>query len=343
MTTPAFTSAWVSVYVAVQVVDAPTARVVAGQETAATLVSVTDTGFSATLPVLVTRKLYGTVEPAVVPDGVPWDLTMVMAGWIGALLNVQTTPPPAAPRLGIVNVPVLPDPLAMVATRGADALPGGGVVREDRRSRRRLGDRVGRAAEAEDRTRDLGRSLVLQTRLRARGRSGVARGDAATGDREQELVARRETAGRDGLLELDRAGHGAGRHVAEVRGGGAEGGRADLGAARGVHLGDRVGEVGAVQVAVGSEGQRTGGRDVAGRLVHERRRDGRRAHSSRRGRGGAPQLAGGHAGLRVGREVHDAVGVERDVGDVVAPAAVPAPVPTGKLPIWPIIVLVVVL
>ena len=55
-TCPEFTSAWVSVYVAVQVVVAPGASVVTGQDTAPTLASVTPTPVSVTLPVLVTTN-----------------------------------------------------------------------------------------------------------------------------------------------------------------------------------------------------------------------------------------------------------------------------------------------
>ena len=58
-TLPAATSAAVTVYVAVQVMFAPTARVVDGQLTALrpTSASFTVTLLSATLPVLLTRKL----------------------------------------------------------------------------------------------------------------------------------------------------------------------------------------------------------------------------------------------------------------------------------------------
>ena len=56
-TTPASTSAWVSVYVAVHVVDAPGASVVTGQETVPTFGSSTTTPVRVTLPVLVTMKL----------------------------------------------------------------------------------------------------------------------------------------------------------------------------------------------------------------------------------------------------------------------------------------------
>jgi hypothetical protein len=56
LTTPASTSAWVTVYVAVHVVDAPGANVVTGQDSAPTLASATLTELKVTLPVLVTMK-----------------------------------------------------------------------------------------------------------------------------------------------------------------------------------------------------------------------------------------------------------------------------------------------
>ena len=57
VTVPLFTSAWVIVYVPVQVVAAPGARVVAGQVTALSRLSLTATVVSVAVPVLVTRKL----------------------------------------------------------------------------------------------------------------------------------------------------------------------------------------------------------------------------------------------------------------------------------------------
>ena len=56
-TTPASTSAWISVYVLVQVVCAPGVSVVAGHETPPTVGSFTPTELRVTLPVLVTTKL----------------------------------------------------------------------------------------------------------------------------------------------------------------------------------------------------------------------------------------------------------------------------------------------
>ena len=58
-TWPASRSAWVSVYDAVQVIDAPMARVVAGQlGVASAIESATPTSESATLPLLVTSNSY---------------------------------------------------------------------------------------------------------------------------------------------------------------------------------------------------------------------------------------------------------------------------------------------
>ena len=56
-TTPAFTSARVSVYVAVHVVDSPGASVVTGQSTAPTNGSSTTMALKVTLPLLVTRNV----------------------------------------------------------------------------------------------------------------------------------------------------------------------------------------------------------------------------------------------------------------------------------------------
>ena len=62
VTTPAFTSAWVTVYVAVHVVVAPGASVVTGHEITGAVpvpvnvVSVTETAVRSTLPVFVTTK-----------------------------------------------------------------------------------------------------------------------------------------------------------------------------------------------------------------------------------------------------------------------------------------------
>ncbi len=79
-TWPESTSTWVSVYVAVQVVDAFGARVATGHETVPTLRSLTLTACSVTLPVLATRNVYGIVEPAVLPVAVPACLSTAIAG-----------------------------------------------------------------------------------------------------------------------------------------------------------------------------------------------------------------------------------------------------------------------
>jgi hypothetical protein len=81
-TWPASTSAWVSVCVPVQVVVAPGASVVAGQVAgASSRTSSMTRPVIVTLPVLVTTKLYGIVEPAVLPLGVPAILSSARPGW----------------------------------------------------------------------------------------------------------------------------------------------------------------------------------------------------------------------------------------------------------------------
>ena len=64
VTEPASTLAWVTVYVPVQVSDAPGASVESGQLTVATLLSVTPMLDSVVVPVFLTRYLYGMVSPA---------------------------------------------------------------------------------------------------------------------------------------------------------------------------------------------------------------------------------------------------------------------------------------
>jgi hypothetical protein len=89
VTSPAFTSACVTAYVAVQVVDPPGASVVTGHEITGGVpvpenaVSVTATPVSVTLPVLVTPKLYVTRSPATFTDVGDTDLTNVIAGAAG--------------------------------------------------------------------------------------------------------------------------------------------------------------------------------------------------------------------------------------------------------------------
>ena len=70
-TTPAFTSAWVIVRVAVQVVEDPGANVVVGHDTAdmPNNGSDTPTALSVTLPVLVTRNEKVCVSPNDAPTG----------------------------------------------------------------------------------------------------------------------------------------------------------------------------------------------------------------------------------------------------------------------------------
>jgi hypothetical protein len=86
LTCPAFTSACVTVYVAVHVVDAPGANVVTGHETTGggpartNVISLTVSPVRVTLPVLVTRKLYVTCSPAAPTEVGDTDLTSVSAG-----------------------------------------------------------------------------------------------------------------------------------------------------------------------------------------------------------------------------------------------------------------------
>ena len=79
-TTPASTSACVSRYVFVHVVDTPGASCVTGHVTVPTFGSLTPTLVNVTLPVFFTTNEYAIVEPADIPDGAPADLTSVIAG-----------------------------------------------------------------------------------------------------------------------------------------------------------------------------------------------------------------------------------------------------------------------
>jgi hypothetical protein len=112
-TTPASTSACVSVYNFVHVVDAAGAREVNGHVTVPTFGSVTPTLVSVTLPVFFTRNEYRRVDPAVVPDGVPADLVSAIAGdrVIGVLVELVAV---TAEPLGGV-----PEALAVLFTKPA--------------------------------------------------------------------------------------------------------------------------------------------------------------------------------------------------------------------------------
>jgi hypothetical protein len=105
-TTPAFTSAWVNVYVAVHVRDAPGASAPPGQLTAPTFASVTLTGFSVTLPVFVIRNEYPIVDPTVFPDGVPACLSSTIAGPAVIGVSVESVAVGAATPTGGVPVAV---------------------------------------------------------------------------------------------------------------------------------------------------------------------------------------------------------------------------------------------
>jgi hypothetical protein len=107
-TTPESTSACVSVYDFVHVVDAPGARDATGQVTGPTFGSETPTVVSVTLPVLVTTNVYAIVEPAVVPDGVPACLSSAIAGDRVTGVLTELVPVTAAPVGGVpVAVAVL--------------------------------------------------------------------------------------------------------------------------------------------------------------------------------------------------------------------------------------------
>ena len=109
-TPPASTSACVSVYVFVQVVDAPGASVLAGHETVPTVGSVTPTLDSVTLPVFLTTNVYMIVEPAVFADGAPADFTSVIAGTPVMVVSVESALETTGPDGGV------PAAVAVLAT-----------------------------------------------------------------------------------------------------------------------------------------------------------------------------------------------------------------------------------
>ena len=117
--TPALTSACVIVCVPVHVVLAPGASVVTGHTAAASnCASFTTIPVNVTLPVLVTKKVYAIVLPAVVPLGVPAVLSIVNAGLCGTGVTIVTvhTPTPPAGHNGLVTVPVFViDPVLALA------------------------------------------------------------------------------------------------------------------------------------------------------------------------------------------------------------------------------------
>ena len=116
-TWPASTSACVSVYVPVHVVDTPGARLAAGQDTALISASVTPTLVSVTLPALVTRNVYGIVEPAVLPVAVPEVFFSVITGVRVIVVVVFAVVVTAEPVGGV------PDALAELFTTPASTSP----------------------------------------------------------------------------------------------------------------------------------------------------------------------------------------------------------------------------
>ena len=109
-TTPASTSACVNEYDFVHVVAAAGARVPTGHVTGPTFGSLTPTDVNVTLPVFLTTNEYATVEPAVVPDGVPAVFVNVTAGPDAIVVSVESDEVTAAPDGG------RPDTVAVFAT-----------------------------------------------------------------------------------------------------------------------------------------------------------------------------------------------------------------------------------
>lgn len=109
-TLPASMSAWVTVWVAVQVSDAPTASEDEGQLIAFPEVPDAPTEVSARLPVFVTVKLYGMVSPILVgvAEVVP---LMEIAGLMAEIVTEQIT---CFALAGTVNDPDAVEPEPMV-------------------------------------------------------------------------------------------------------------------------------------------------------------------------------------------------------------------------------------
>ena len=103
-TLPASTSGCVSRYAAVQVVEAPGASCVAGHETVPTLASLTVTLVRVTFPVFVTRNVYGTDEPAVLPVGVPAVFFSVTLGVEAMSVVIPSVAVTAGPLGGVAEV-----------------------------------------------------------------------------------------------------------------------------------------------------------------------------------------------------------------------------------------------
>ena len=109
-TCPRSTSACVSGYIAVHVTEAPGATSSAGHATVPTLASLTLTACSVTLPVLVTRNVYGIVEVAVLPLAEPADFTSVRLGDAVIVESAVSVALTAAPSGGV------PDAVAVLVT-----------------------------------------------------------------------------------------------------------------------------------------------------------------------------------------------------------------------------------
>ena len=88
---------------AVQVVCSVGASVVTGQVTAPTFGSAIVSAVTVTLPVLVTRNVYGTVEPTVAPDSTPACFTSVSDDVGVIVVSVESVPVTAAPVGGVAE------------------------------------------------------------------------------------------------------------------------------------------------------------------------------------------------------------------------------------------------
>jgi hypothetical protein len=114
-TVPASTSAWVTVYVAVQVVEIPGSSEVTGHETVPTFESLTPTVVSVTLPVFFTTNVYGRVAPAALALSAPADLTNEIVAVRVIVVLVESVAVTAAPVGGV------PEALAVLFTTPASA------------------------------------------------------------------------------------------------------------------------------------------------------------------------------------------------------------------------------
>ena len=88
-------------YVAVQVTVAPGATGVAGQVTPPRVASLTETPVRVTLPVFVTTKLYGSVEPTVAPVATPACLSKLRLGLGATSVSVESVAPTGDPVGGV--------------------------------------------------------------------------------------------------------------------------------------------------------------------------------------------------------------------------------------------------